>query len=120
MGDVAQGDYLNAAIRLDTVMAPRPLLHHFLGIEADAGRERRERWGPRTLDLDLLLYGDAVIVGDGLEVPHPRMAERRFVLAPLAEIWPDAVVPGQGMVTDLLIRVKDQVVTRIETEWLIG
>lgn len=120
MGDVAQGDYLNAAIRLDTVMAPRPLLHHFLGIEAEAGRERRVRWGPRTLDLDLLLYGDAVIVGSGLEVPHPRMAERRFVLEPLAEIWPEAVVPGRGTVTDLLVTVREQAVERLEMDWLTG
>jgi 2-amino-4-hydroxy-6-hydroxymethyldihydropteridine diphosphokinase len=118
IGDVPQGDYLNAVAVLDTVAGPRPLLEAFLGIEADAGRERRERWGPRTLDLDLLLYGDAVIVGEGLQVPHPRMGERRFVLEPLAEVWPDAVVPGLGAVTDLVAAVWEQAVELIEADWL--
>jgi len=120
IGEIPQGDYLNAVIRLDTVVAPRPLLRAFSGIEADAGRERRERWGPRTLDLDLLLYGDAVIVGEGLQVPHPRMGERRFVLEPLAEVWPDAMVPGLGAVTDLVATVREQAVVLIETDWLAG
>jgi 2-amino-4-hydroxy-6-hydroxymethyldihydropteridine diphosphokinase len=107
-------------VRLDTVAGPRPLLGTLLDIEADAGRERRERWGPRTLDLDLLLYGDAVIDGVGLRVPHPRMGERRFVLEPLAEVWPEAMIPNQGAIADLLTRVQDQAVERIETAWLAG
>ena len=111
IGDVPQDEYLNAVALLDSVRGPRPLLEAFLEIEADAGRERRERWGPRTLDLDLLLYGDAEIDAPGLKVPHPRVTQRRFVLEPLAEIWPDAVVPGHGKVTDLLAAVLDQVVS---------
>jgi 2-amino-4-hydroxy-6-hydroxymethyldihydropteridine diphosphokinase len=118
IGDIPQGDYLNAVVVLDTVAGPRPLLAEFLGIEADAGRERRERWGPRPLDLDLLLCGDAVIDTPGLQVPHPRMTGRRFVLEPLAEVWPDAVVPGRGAVATLLAGVQDQGVRRVDgAEW---
>lgn len=120
IGGVPQDDYLNAVVGLDTVIGPRPLLQAFLAIEADAGRERRERWGPRTLDLDLLLYGDAVIAAEGLQIPHPRMGERRFVLEPLSEVWPDALVPGLGSVTRLLDSVRDQTVERIEADWLAG
>jgi 2-amino-4-hydroxy-6-hydroxymethyldihydropteridine diphosphokinase len=115
LGGVPQGSYLNAVVLLDTVRGPRPLLDAFLHVEAEAGRERRIRWGPRTLDIDLLLYGDAVLTAPGLEVPHPRMSERRFVLAPLAEVWPDAVVPGQGRVADLVGAVADQAM-----EWVDG
>lgn len=118
IGDIPQGDYLNAAVVVDTVTGPRPLLEAFLTIEAEAGRERRQQWGPRTLDLDLLLYGDATIDAPGLRVPHPRMMERRFVLAPLAEVWPDAVVPGHGGIGDLLAAVQDQMVTLVEADWL--
>jgi len=120
IGGVPQDDYLNAVVGLDTVIGPRPLLQAFLAIEADAGRERRERWGPRTLDIDLLLYGDAVIAAEGLQIPHPRMGERRFVLEPLSEVWPDAIVPGLGSVTRLLDSVRDQTVERIEADWLAG
>ena len=117
VGPVVQGDYLNAVAVLDTVFGPRPLLDALLGIESAAGRERRERWGPRTLDLDLLLYGNAVIVAEGLQVPHPRMTERRFVLAPLAEVWPDAVVPGRGSVRQLLAGVEAQEARLVEKGW---
>jgi 2-amino-4-hydroxy-6-hydroxymethyldihydropteridine diphosphokinase len=93
---------------MPTVLGPRPLLEACLDLERRAGRERRERWGPRLLDLDLLLYSDAVIDAPGLRVPHPRMHERRFVLAPLAEAWPGVEVPGQGRVEDLLAAVAGQ------------
>ena len=108
IGDIPQGDYLNAVALLDTIRGPGPLLDGLLAIESAAGRVRTERWGPRTIDLDLLLYGDAVLTLPGLEVPHPRMHERRFVLAPLAEVWSDAVVPGQGRVADLVTAVSSQ------------
>jgi len=119
IGDVPQEDYLNAVALLDTVRGPRPLLDAFLRIEAEAGRERWERWGPRTLDLDLLLYGDAEITAPGIRVPHPRMTERRFVLEPLAEVWPEAVVPGHGLVVDLLAAVGDQMVTLFSPSFLL-
>jgi 2-amino-4-hydroxy-6-hydroxymethyldihydropteridine diphosphokinase len=98
---------------MHTVLGPRPLLDALLDIERKAGRERRDRWGPRLLDLDLLLYGDAVIDAPGLDVPHPRMTGRRFVLAPLAEAWPGAVVPGHGKVEDLLPGVAEQEAKRL-------
>ena len=115
VGDVPQGDYLNAVVILDTLRGPRPLLAALLEIEAGAGRIRRERWGPRTLDLDVLLYGDAALDLPGLVVPHPRMHQRRFVLAPLAEVWPDAVVRGWGRIADLVAAVSDQ-----KMKWVAG
>lgn len=108
IGGPPQDGYLNAVVVIDTVVGPRPLLEGCLRIEKAAGRTRREKWGPRLLDLDLLLYGDATIDSPGLRVPHPRMTDRRFVLAPLAEVWPDAVVPGYGSVAALLGGVEDQ------------
>lgn len=115
IGDVPQGDFLNAVLVLDTIRGPGPLLAELLAIETTAGRVRREQWGPRILDLDLLLYGDAVIDAPGLQVPHPRMHQRRFVLAPLAEVWPDAVVPGKGRVADLVTAVSNQ-----RMKWVTG
>ncbi len=94
-GPPGQGPYLNGAAAIDTALSPRGLLEALQAIEAAHGRDRaREvRWGPRTLDLDLLLYGDIVLDQGDLTVPHPRMHERAFVLAPLAEIAPHAVHP---------------------------
>lgn len=112
-----QPDFLNAVVVLDTLLGPRPLLDRCLEIEREAGRLRRERWGPRVLDLDLLLYADAILDAPGLTVPHPRMAERRFVLAPLAEAWPGVEIPGQGPVEELLEAVADQEATRLDVEW---
>jgi 2-amino-4-hydroxy-6-hydroxymethyldihydropteridine diphosphokinase len=108
VGGPEQGDFLNAVVCLSTVLGPVPLIEGLLEIELAHGRERREPWMPRTLDLDLLLYGDAVIEAPGISVPHPRMTERRFVLEPLAEAWPGAIVPGHGVVEDLLPAVADQ------------
>ena len=104
-GPVAQPDYLNAVAALETALGAHELLAALLAIEARHGRERRERWGPRTLDLDLLLYDDEVIATQALSVPHPRMSERAFVLVPLAELAPDLTVPGVGTVADLLARL---------------
>lgn len=112
-----QPDYLNAVVVLDTLLGPRPLLEACLAIEHGAGRERRERWGPRLLDLDILLYGDAVLDAPGLTVPHPRMHERRFVLAPLAQAWPGAEIPGHGPVEELLATVTDQEASRSKRQW---
>lgn len=104
-GVVDQPDFVNAAARLDTTLAPRELLAALLAIEARAGRVRGVRNGPRTLDLDLLLYGDQMIATPDLVVPHPRLHERAFVLLPLADVAADLVVPGQDRVADLLARV---------------
>lgn len=103
---------------LRTPFGPRRVLEECLRIERAGGRERRRRWVARTIDLDLLLYGDAVIDLPHLRVPHPRMGERRFVLEPLAEVWPGAVIPGAGVVEDLLPGVADQRCARVEdAEW---
>ncbi|MDJ0953400.1 MAG: 2-amino-4-hydroxy-6-hydroxymethyldihydropteridine diphosphokinase [Acidimicrobiia bacterium] len=115
VGGPEQGPYLNAVAVVDTELTPQELLQQCLAIERDAGRERRERWGPRTLDLDLLLYGDAEIDEDGLTVPHPRMTERRFVLEPLLDAWPDAVLPDGTPVANFLPGVADQRVRKLET-----
>ncbi len=96
VGPVPQGRYLNAAAIVDTELSARELLDELQRIEHEAGRVRGERWGPRTLDLDLLLFGDAVIDEPGLHVPHPRMHERTFVLGPLAEIAPEIFHPVLG------------------------
>ncbi|MEO7148986.1 MAG: 2-amino-4-hydroxy-6-hydroxymethyldihydropteridine diphosphokinase [Rhodanobacteraceae bacterium] len=105
-GVVDQPEFVNAAVALDTALTPRDLLDALLAIERAAGRTRDgARWGPRTLDLDLLLYGDQVLHAPGLEIPHPRLHERAFVLAPLAEIAPDLEVPGRGRVAELLTNV---------------
>ena len=95
-GPAGQGKYLNAAVEVETEIPPPELLRRLLAIEDSLGRERAERWGPRTIDLDILLYGDEVIETDELTVPHPRMHERRFVLEPLAAIAPGARHPVTG------------------------
>jgi 2-amino-4-hydroxy-6-hydroxymethyldihydropteridine diphosphokinase len=102
VGVTDQPRFLNGVAALETELAPRELLDVLLAVERRLGRERRERWGPRTIDLDLLLYGDEVIDEDGLKIPHPRLHERRFVLEPLADLAPQLVVPGLGGVEDLL------------------
>jgi 2-amino-4-hydroxy-6-hydroxymethyldihydropteridine diphosphokinase len=102
VGVVDQPAFLNGAVALETDLAPRDLLDALLAVERDLGRERRERWGPRTIDLDLLLYGDETIDEPGLTVPHPRLHERRFALEPLLDLDPEVAIPGRGRVTDLL------------------
>ncbi|MGB3296496.1 MAG: 2-amino-4-hydroxy-6-hydroxymethyldihydropteridine diphosphokinase [Phormidesmis sp.] len=84
-----QPDYINACVMVETVLTPRSLLHRLLAIETRFGRIRQERWGARSLDLDLLLFGDQIIDLPGLTVPHPRLHERPFVLVPLRDIAPD-------------------------------
>ncbi len=91
-----QPRYLNAVLELETTRTPASLLAVLQGIEREARRTRDVRWGARTLDLDLLVLGDWVVREPGLTVPHPELARRRFVLAPLAELHPELVVPGTG------------------------
>jgi 2-amino-4-hydroxy-6-hydroxymethyldihydropteridine diphosphokinase len=99
-----QPNFLNGAAALETELSPRELLTRLLEIERRLGRERGAgpRFGPRTIDLDLLLYGDETVDEPGLTVPHPRLAERRFALEPLAELDPSLEIPGHGSVRALL------------------
>jgi 2-amino-4-hydroxy-6-hydroxymethyldihydropteridine diphosphokinase len=106
VGVTDQPKFLNAAAKLSTDLPARDLLDALLAIERDLGRDRsrEQRWGPRTLDLDLLLYADEVIEEPGLTVPHPRLAERRFALEPLYELAPGLILPDGTPVRDLLAR----------------
>jgi 2-amino-4-hydroxy-6-hydroxymethyldihydropteridine diphosphokinase len=101
-GSVDQPRFLNGAVAVETTLEPRALLGVLLDVERRLGRVRDERWGPRTIDLDLLLYGDAVVDEPGLTVPHPHLHERAFVLEPLHELAHTLVVPGHGTVAALL------------------
>lgn len=112
VGYLAQPEFVNAAVAVETALAPRALLDALQAIEAAAGRERRFKDAPRTLDLDILLYDDRVADEPGLTIPHPRLHERAFALAPLVEIAPDAVVPGHGRAADLLARCADQKIAK--------
>ena len=114
VGKLDQPDFVNAVAVLDTELSPRALLQELLAVEARHGRVRGEPNGPRTLDLDLLLLGERIIREPGLEVPHPRMHQRAFVLLPLAELSPDTVIPGRGSVAELVAQVPAQRVTRID------
>ncbi|GIU95553.1 MAG: 2-amino-4-hydroxy-6-hydroxymethyldihydropteridine diphosphokinase [Gaiellaceae bacterium] len=106
VGIVDQPRFLNGAVELETTLDPRDLLALLLEIERALGRERTGlRWGPRTIDLDLLVFGQETISEPGLRVPHPRLHERAFALEPLAELAPDLEVPGLGRVADLLARL---------------
>ena len=112
-----QPDFINAVVAVRTRLAPHELLDELFAIEGRFGRVRdpaSNRNAPRTLDLDLLLHGDAVQDGPSLTLPHPRMHERAFVLAPLAEIDPALVIPGHGAVSELLARCADQRIHRLE------
>jgi 2-amino-4-hydroxy-6-hydroxymethyldihydropteridine diphosphokinase len=103
VGFLDQPRFLNGAAALRAELPPRELLDRMLEVERALGRVRDgARYGPRTIDLDLLLYGDAVVDEPGLEIPHPRLAERMFVLEPLVELNPDLEVPGRGSVQALL------------------
>ena len=96
-----QPAYLNAVIEIETDLDPRALLDACLGVEAELGRERLERWGPRTLDVDVLTYDRIEVREPDLEIPHPRMHERGFVLVPLGELTPDPMLPGDRTIGEL-------------------
>ena len=112
-GYAAQDDFVNAACLVETALAPRALLDELRAIEGAAGRERPFKDAPRTLDLDLLLYGSETIDEPGLTVPHPRVHERAFALAPVVELDPDCVIPGRGLAREWLARTADQRIERL-------
>ncbi|MGZ8289413.1 MAG: 2-amino-4-hydroxy-6-hydroxymethyldihydropteridine diphosphokinase [Telluria sp.] len=111
--DSSGDDYINAVACIDTALGAHQLLASLQSIELAHGRERPYRNAPRTLDLDVLLYGDDIIDTPNLQVPHPRMLERAFVLVPLLEIAPDVTVPGRGPAQQFAAAVEGQGVTRL-------
>lgn len=111
-----QPDFVNAVAQIETHLAPRELLNALLEIERRHGRARDFPNAPRTLDLDILIYGEREILETGLTIPHPRMLERAFVLVPLAEIAPAAVVPGAGDVSRLVARVDTTGMVKLSDE----
>ena len=112
-GKTDQPEFLNMAALVETSLPPQDLLAFCLDLERAGGRERRERWGPRTLDIDILTYGDAIIDQARLQIPHPRIPERAFVLTPLAEILPQRRIGGRS-VTELLAAATDETIRRDE------
>ena len=112
-GIEAQPDFLNQVLELDTALKPEALLDVLLGIEREMGRIRGEKFGPRIIDLDILLYGDLMICSADLEIPHPRMAERRFVLEPLNELIGEQVHPLTGHnIREMLLACPDPLEVR--------
>lgn len=111
--DSSGDDYINAVVRLSTTLPAQSLLEALFDIEQAHGRERPYYNAPRTLDLDLLLYGDEQIATATLTVPHPRMHQRAFVLMPLLELAPDAMLPGLGLAADFAPSVTDQGISRL-------
>ncbi|MCB1776824.1 MAG: 2-amino-4-hydroxy-6-hydroxymethyldihydropteridine diphosphokinase [Candidatus Competibacteraceae bacterium] len=113
-GPINQPDYLNAVAALETTLTPDALLAALQAVENAQGRVRAERWGPRTLDLDLLLYGSIIRADPQLALPHPRLHQRAFVLYPLHDIAPDLTIPGQGKLTTLLGNCPFQDIVRLD------
>lgn len=114
VGYADQPDFINAVAVIETSLAPHALLEALLAIERAYGRVREFANAPRTLDLDIVLYGDTVMHDTGLTIPHARMLERAFVMVPLAEVAPDAKVPGWGRVSDLAARVDASSVAQLQ------
>lgn len=120
-GKTDQPAFLNMAVAIETILSPHELLRHILSVEQSLGRVRMERWGPRTVDIDLLLFGQERLASPDLEVPHPRMAERAFVLVPLLEIAPHlpyqaalAALPSEGIAQFMSAGVFQQHVHGVE------
>ncbi len=113
-GYADQPDFVNAVASVETELSARRLLDELLKIETWHGRERSFANAPRTLDLDIALYGNEIVDEERLKIPHPRMHERAFVLMPLAEIAPELVIPGQGAIVTLLERCNDPSLKRID------
>lgn len=117
MGPADQPDYINAVMALQTTLSAMALLAELQRIEAQQGRLRTgTRWGPRTLDLDLLLYGQEQMATERLTVPHPGLSQRAFVLYPLQEIAPDLIIPAQGRLEDLVKKCPPEGLERMESE----
>ena len=114
VGGPEQADYLNQVVEIRTALSPRGLLEAIGRIEAELGRERLVRWGARSIDVDILWYDGSSVAEADLEVPHPRMEERRFVLEPLAELAPELMLPSGNTVREALGRVMDQAVKHLE------
>ncbi len=115
LGPVPQPDYVNAVCRLDTHLQPLPLLRLLQALELNCGRVRDgTHWGPRILDVDILLYDDRIISEPELVIPHPGLTVRNFVLVPLLEIAPDLKVPGQGLLSNLVRSVTAETLVRID------
>lgn len=114
IGGPDQGPFLNAVVVVDTARTPRGLLRELLFIERSLGRVRDTRWGPRTLDLDLILWNDQEVSEPGLTIPHPRMKDRRFVLEPLLEVWPGARMPDGSAITPSAKSVEQQGLERVD------
>lgn len=114
-GPAGQADYINGAAGLQTCLQPHALLDALQQIEQAQGRERKARWGARTLDLDILLYGDIVLTDERLSIPHPRLQERAFVLAPLTDIAPHLVLPNGCRVASLLRQANQSGLWPLET-----
>lgn len=116
-GDEQQDDFINAVVQIETNLAPVPLLHILQSIENKMGRQRSgRRWGPRLIDIDLLLYGNYRYESEELELPHPRMHERAFVLIPLCELDKAISIPGHGMAQDLLQQLDSDGIFRLEAD----
>ncbi len=116
VGFLAQDDFLNAAVKVETSLEPFELLHGLQQIEADMGRVRTLRWGPRVIDLDIVLFGAIQIDVPELQIPHPRMKERAFVLVPLAEVEPDMLLAGTP-IDDLIKETLNQKIFLFKQKW---
>ncbi len=105
-GDAQQADFVNAVVQIETGLSPLALLHVLQSVEDEMGRRRNDRrWGPRIIDIDLLLYNDYVFHSEELDLPHPRMHERAFVLLPLSELESTLEIPGHGTIGELLTQL---------------
>lgn len=114
VGPQDQDDYINAVAQIETKLDPFGILDAIQVIENEHGRVRTERWGPRTLDLDILMYGDEVINNDRLTIPHSEMENRSFVLVPLIEIAPDCSIPTKGLVNELLSKLDQEGLEKLQ------
>jgi len=116
-GDEDQADFINAVVRIETLLAPLPLLTLLQTIENEMGRQRTDRrWGPRLIDIDLLLYGSQQFHSENLEIPHPRMHERAFVLLPICELDKTINIPGHGKAEQLLKRLDCSGIFRLDKD----